>query len=193
MDRLRAFNWRSLRGVEGVLIGLVVVLALFALVSIFRNASASSDVRSLEDRIDRASASLRSIEESSDIAGLQSRLERLRTIPRPRPLPTKLNVLTIDAALFARAADLGVGVTSFNSLDAPVETEGSSFSALSYAVQASGSPDALTGLMRLLEEYPTAVVRELTLTNESGGWTAGLTLAVVYDSGNPSLEGQEES
>ena len=193
MDRLRAFNWRSLRGVEGVLIGLVVVLALFALVSIFRNASASSDVRSLEDRIDRASASLRSIEESSDIAGLQSRLERLRTIPRPRPLPTKLNVLTIDAALFARAADLGVGVTSFNSLDAPVEIEGSSFSALSYAVQASGSPDALTGLMRLLEEYPTAVVRELTLTNESGGWTAGLTLAVVYDSGNPSLEGQEES
>ena len=175
-----------MKRVETVFMALVVVLALFALVSIFRNAAVSSEAQSLEERVSRAISAFRTIQDESDFDALQARLETLQSEPLPDTFPSRTEALALDAAFFAVAGDLGVEIASFDTIDGSFPVGDTQFLAVNYSMEAAGTQAAVAGLLQLLEDFPTALIDELSLTRNGDVWSLVLALAVVYEGEVPS-------
>lgn len=190
MPSFRSIRLSSFRRVETVIFGVALLFVAAAILFAAKGNGVESEIEALDGRVARASTSLRTLQEESNIEGLETQLAALQAVPVIDSLPTELRALQLDSAVFDRASRVDATITGFTSRAGTILLAGEELATLEYVIQAQGPEPALTGLLRVLEDFPSSVVRDLDYTIQGKDWSFILTIAVVHQSNTSPEEGE---
>ena len=179
---------KSLVRLEVALAGLVLVLAWFAY-NLYQQAQDAEENQASQDR--RLSAlrdDLVFFESNNDKEKLQEELRQLRSTPAPPSLPPHRVALSLGNRITEYAQNEKLPLTGFDRLDFVTTLEDTEYPAIKYTVTAVGDEKRLTGILQLLSEFPTAMVRTLEFIRPppkgeatlAGAWEMKLNVDVIY-------------
>lgn len=176
-------NLKDLVKIETALVALGLVLAIVWF-SLFQGAGdAKGTLQKTEERLAAVRKELQSFRTTSgkDTEALQKELEQLANTPAPGGLPSRQEALILGTRLASFLAERNLTLSAFDSSQSIITLGKDKFPAISYTLSARGSVDDLMGLVRLANEFPTAVVQGLEFTKDKDAWTMSLNVAVFYD------------
>lgn len=198
-QRLTLRQLRSLLQLELGLVALVVLLAVVGVLLSQQVGTSRAEQGGLNRRLATVSQNLKDLRSNDPKPALRNRLEQLQAKPEPQALPSRQQALELGATMVTYAADKGLHLTSFDTVQTPlpaVSPGGSSGGpatttpqekreapAINYSMAARGPIDSLVGVLQLTRGLPTSKVQKLEFTRAPGGqplWQMNLDLAVLY-------------
>ena len=169
---------------------LLVVLVIVAVVAFFyltqQRGSAQEEVDAASLTIRKTKAAITRLEGErvdleAQVAGEQGEVE---SGLEPLVLATIGEALGLGPTLATYAGQTGVAVKTFDSELTSSLVGEDEFQTIVYTLAAQGSPQALIGILSLVDEVPSAVVQTLRYTSDEqsqGQWTMDLGLLVIYE------------
>ena len=179
---------KSLARLEVGLAGLVLVLAVFAY-NLYQQAQEAQDNQAAQDHdISVLRDDLVYFENNNDKEKLLEELEQLRAMPKPVSLPGHGVALSLGNAITEYARRENLPLTGFDRVDFVTTVGEAEFSAVKFTITAVGDEKRLTGILQLLREFPTALVRTLEFIRPlaegeetlAGAWKMTLNVDVIY-------------
>ena len=181
---------KALRRPETVLAALVLLLAVYAY-TLYQSAQEAEQAKTENaGGVTAATQKLIIFQRNNDRAKLLDRLAQVNAEPEPEVLPTYEDALALDDLITAYSDDLGLPLTGFERIDTLKTIGEREFPAVSYSIVVRGDEQGLTGMLGLLEQFPTALVRTVEfnrpLVDEDvdqstvPAWEMILELDIVY-------------
>lgn len=167
-----------------LILGLTIFIATYYGYSQYQQAGQMRDERdALEKRLQVLQDDLAYLEANDETAALIATLDSEKEQPEPPSLPTLDQAQVFSADVVAYAAGQQLPLTTFDRTETLVPVGDKEFPTIRHSVEAEGSTDALTGLLQLVGEFPSAQVRDLVLSRIGGGpdqWLMVMELDVIY-------------
>ena len=167
-----------------LILGLTIFIASYYGYSQYQQAGVvGEELDALERRFQVVQDDLNYLEANDETPALNATLERERAQPLPLSLPTRDQAQVFSADVVAYAAGQQLPLTTFDRTDSVIPVGNKEFPTLHHSVQAEGSRDALTGILQLIGEFPSAKVRDLVFSRVGGGqdrWLMAMELDVIY-------------
>lgn len=191
-QRLTLRQLRSLLQLELGLVALVVLLAVVGVLLSQQVGTSRAEQGGLNRRLATVSQNLKDLRSNDPKPALRNRLEQLQAKPEPQALPSRQQALELGATMVTYAADKGLHLTSFDTVQTPLPAvspatttpqEKREAPAINYSMAARGPIDSLVGVLQLTRGLPTSKVQKLEFTRAPGGqplWQMNLDLAVLY-------------
>jgi len=167
-----------------LILGLTIFIASYYGYSQYQQAGVvGEELDALESRFQVVQDDLNYLEANDETAALNATLETEKAQPQPLSLPTRDQAQSFSADVVAYAAGQQLPLTTFDRTDTSVPVGDQDYPTLHHSVQAEGTRDALTGILRLIGEFPSAKVRDLVFSRVGGGedqWLMAMELDVIY-------------
>ena len=123
------------------------------------------------------------LDANDQTAALQESLKIEQGKPEPKRLPSRDGAGEFSRAMVDYAAAQELPLATFDRVDTSVAIGEKEYASVRHSLEAQGSTAALTGLLRLADEFPTAKVLELVFTRVGGAptnWAMSLHLDIFY-------------
>jgi len=124
---------------------------------------------------------------SDDSNDLEEQLSELRSAQRgPLGLPSLESAASFGDKLLIYLDEQQLNVLGFGKTETVATVGGKDYQAIRYAIATQGTGESLVGLLKLLEDFPTAAVQSLTLAKPiegSDNWELALELDLFYGDG----------
>ena len=166
-----------------LILGLVILIVAYAGFNQYKKATAAQEeLSSLTGRIQVVQDDLAYFQANDETAALRQKLETERSKSPPQALPTQSAAREFSAKILSYAAEKGLPWTTFDRVDVSVPIGTKEFNSSHHSLEAQGSGDALSGLLQLVSEFPTAKVLELSFTRGSdrSQWQMTMEMDVFY-------------
>ena len=114
---------------------------------------------------------------------LESELGTIESEISPLMFPSRDVALELSGKLARYIDDNNLQVSAFDSNQTVASLNNASFEAVNFSLIAQGPPESLIGILALIDDTPTGIVRKLDLTRTSdvlNTWTLSLGLVVIY-------------
>jgi len=141
------------------------------------------ELDALERRFQVVQDDLAYLEANDETAALNATLEREKAQPQPLSLPTRNQAQVFRADIIAYAAAQQLTFSTFDRTETLVPVGNQEFPSLHHTLEGEGSRDALTGILQLVGEFPSAKVLDLVFSRVGGGqdrWLMAMELDVIY-------------
>lgn len=150
---------KALRRPETLLALLLLVMAVYAY-TLYQSAQAAQQSKEeLDTKTGVATQNLINYRQNNDRASLQEELEQVQAEPEPKFLPAYEDALALDTLVTTYSDDLDLPLTGFERVDTVQTIGDSEFPAVSYLIVVRGDEEGLTGMLSLLNRFPTALLR----------------------------------
>ena len=119
-------------------------------------------------------------------AKMDSRVVRAALDSEPLPLPSAGEALGLSSRLTAYFTEAGLQVGAYSTGRESADLAGSRYPAIGFAISATGVARGLMGVLEVVQEMPTAFVRNLDFERHpdlSDQWVMTLDLVVVFGEG----------
>ncbi|MCI0780006.1 MAG: hypothetical protein J4O03_02325 [Chloroflexi bacterium] len=167
-----------------LILGLTIFIATYYGYSQYQLAGEmGEELDALERRFQVVQDDLAYLEANDETAALNATLEREKAQPQPVSLPTRDQAQVFSADIVAYAAGQQLPLTTFDRIETLVPVGKQEFPTLHHSVQTEGSREALTGILQLIGEFPSARVLDLVFSRVGGGqdrWLMAMELDVIY-------------
>ena len=191
IQRVSFQKLRPLARLEVALAVFVLALAWFAY-NLYQQAQEAEENQANQDR--RLSAlrdDLVLFESNNDKEKLQEELRQLESTPAPPSLPSYTGALSLGNTITEYAQSQKLPLTGFDRVDFVATLDEAEYPAVKFTVTAVGDEKRLTGMLELLNEFPTALVRTLEFIRpppegpegedaRAGAWEMKLNVDVFY-------------
>ena len=114
---------------------------------------------------------------------LETKLGTMESEISPLIFPSRDVALELSGKLARYLDDNNLQVSAFDSNQTVELLNNASFEAVNFSLIAQGPPESLIGILAIIDDTPTGIVRTLDLTRTSDvldTWTLSLGLVVVY-------------
>ena len=166
----------------------VAVLALALLAAgtyLFQErADALTEAEEINGQVAATRATIAALQEEG--AKMDSRVVRAALDSEPLPLPSAGEALDLSSRLTAYFTEAGLQVGTYSTGREFADLAGSRYPAIGFAISATGVAPGLLGVLEIVQEMPTAFVRNLEFErdpNLSEWWVMTLDLVVVFGEG----------
>ena len=167
-----------------LILGLTIFIATYYGYSQYQQAGEVGDeLDALEKRFQVVEDDLAYLEANDETAALNATLDREKAQPVPLSLPTRDQAQVFSADVVAYAAGQQLPLTTFDRTETSVPVGDKEYPTIRHSVEAAGSRDALTGILQLIGEFPSAKIRDLVFSRVGGGqdqWLMVMELDVIY-------------
>ena len=169
-----------------------VVIALLVLAvawyNQFQETGDARDAKSASDlQLDAAQDDLRFWEINNDPVALREELTQLQSLEQDSlALPTRATASSFGDELLIYANEQELRLPVFGQAGSVASVGDQEFQAIHYSIRALGSADALVGVLKLLQEFPTAAVQTLEFVRppeQLESWEMSLELDVFFGPG----------
>jgi hypothetical protein len=167
---------------ESVLLVVAIGLAAYAYNGMGPRSDARDDRANIERRLDAARSDLADLRSGSQAEALRQELEDIKATQLP-VLPPLANALEFGTEVTAYAASAQLTLDAFDVASATFESGGVKHPAISYAIDARGTGEAVVPVLDITSRYPTSVIRDLKLTrpeDPAGHWILHFIVIVVH-------------
>ena len=187
-QRFNVPHLKALARLEVALAGLVLVLAIFAYNLRLQVQEAEANQASQDRRLMAIRDDLIFFDSHNDRGKLQEELIQLRSTPAPPSLPPHRVALSLGNRITEYAQSQELPLTGFDRVEFVTTLDETEYSAVKFTVTAVGDEKRLTGMLELLSEFPTAMVRTLEFIRplpadedaRAGTWQMTLNVDVIY-------------
>ena len=167
-----------------LVLSLAVAVAAYAWFTQYQALGETRGERSdLEGRFQVVRDDLAYLDANDETAALQESLEIEQAKPEPESLPSREEAGEFSRTMVDYAAIQELPLTTFDRVDTSVAVGEQEYPSFRHSLEAQGSMEALIGLLRLVDEFPTAKVLELVFNRVAGAptdWAMSLHLDVFY-------------
>lgn len=167
-----------------LLLGIIVLLAAYAGFNQYRDAQAvKGELDDLSTRYRVTEEDLVFLQGNDEKPGLEQKLIEERAKPPPQALPTRGAASDFSGLIVSYPAEQQLTLTTFDRIDVSVPIGSREVPAIRHSMEADGETQALTGLLALIGDFPTAKIRELVFARSGGSeprWHMTLSLDVFY-------------
>jgi len=166
-----------------LVLGLVILVVAYVGYNQYRETTAAQEeLATLTSRIRVIQDDLAYLQANDQTAALRGQLEGERSKSQPQALPTRPAAREFSEKVVNFAAENGLPFNTFDRVDASVPIGTKEFSSLHHSLEVQGSGEALSGLLQLVNEFPTAKVLELSFTRagDRSQWQMTLEMDVFY-------------
>lgn len=179
---------KSLARLEVALAVLVLALGAFAY-NLYQQAQEAQANQVTQDRrLAALEDDLIFFDSNNDKEKLQEELRQLRSTPAPPALPPYRVALSLGNRITEYAQSQDLPLTGFDRIDFSTTVDETEYSAVKFTVTVVGDEEQLTGMLELLSEFPTAMVRTLEFIRPLAGgegargsaWQMTFNVDVIY-------------
>ena len=166
-----------------LMLGLVILIAAYFGFNEYREATAGQEeLSTLTGQMRVVQDDLAYGQANDETASLRQQLEGERSKPQSEALPTQPAARNFSDNIFSYAAENGFPWTAFGRVDASVPIGAKEFSAIHLSLEAQASGEALSALLRRMDEFPTAKVVELSFSRsgDRSQWQMTMEMDVFH-------------
>ena len=148
---------------------------------VFRSIISEEDAVSMREESEARQQLLAEREAHLATTTKQVELQESESVSQNFPSPELARELGVRMFAFAAERDLGIG--QFVTTQATSTLSAIEYASLNYSLIATGTPDALIGVLDTVSEFRTAIIEKLEFTRDpeqEGRWDMALDLAVLY-------------
>ncbi|MBI2908381.1 MAG: hypothetical protein HYX92_12095 [Chloroflexi bacterium] len=181
------FDLGRLRGFDRITMALAAMAAVLALAGVMmsqQGAEAANKRAAAQNRASQVSRQFEQFKAQNDKVALRAELERLSAASSssPRAFPSRPAALGLSNALITYSLERGLLVDAWRLDEVNTSVGNTPYPAVRVNLGVRGSQEALIGMLRLTDQFGTAVVESLQLANTGAeGWQAKLVFVVLYE------------
>lgn len=179
---MKELRLKDIKRPELIMIALAVLLALAWVLLNQQVGSARDDFNTANRKLATIKGDYNRLNSGEEKAALEKELKELQDSQSAVEFPPRSDALNFGAELASYVSNNRLDLMSLGSKDATIKLGSAQRSAVVYSFVATGTSDALIGVLSLLDKFSTASVQRLSLITDNGGvsWELDLGVAVVY-------------